>query len=95
MHQHSHNRGSKGEERKSLKKIPKDTVAENFPSVGKETATQVQEAPRAPYTINPKKNKPRHVIINLTKIKDNIKEIKQQKLKKKHQKQQAKATNNI
>ena len=83
MHQHSHNRGPKGEERKSLKKIPKDTVAENFPSVGKETATQVQEAPRAPYTINPKKNMLRHIIINLTKIKD-IKEIQQQKLKKKH-----------
>ena len=53
MHQHSHNRGSKGEERKSLKKIPKDTVAENFPSVGKETATQVQEAQ------SPKQDKPK------------------------------------
>ena len=77
MHQHSHYRGPKGEERKSLKKIPEEIVAENFPSMGKETATQVQEAQRAPYRINPKKNMPRHMIINLTKIKDNIKEIKQ------------------
>ena len=40
---------------RAWKKIPKDIVAENFPSVGKDTATQVQEAQRAPYTINPKK----------------------------------------
>ena len=76
MHQHSHYRGPKGEERKSLKKLPEEIVAENFPSVGKETAAQVQEAQRAPYGINPK-NMPRHMVINLTKIKDNIKEIKQ------------------
>ena len=38
--------------------------------MGKETATQVQEAQRVPYRINPRRNTPRHIVIKLTKIKD-------------------------
>ena len=38
--------------------------------MGKEIATQVQEAQRVPYRINPKRNTPRHILIKLTKIKD-------------------------
>ena len=37
--------------------------------MGKEIATQVQEAQRVPYRINPKRNMPRHILIKLTKIK--------------------------
>ena len=46
--------------------------------MGKETVTQVQEAQRVPGRINPRRNKPRHIIIKLTKIKDrrNIKSNK-------------------
>ena len=44
-------------------------MAENFPIMGKEIATQLQEAQRVPYRINPKKNTPRHILIRLTKIK--------------------------
>ena len=36
----------------------------------KETLIQVQEAQIVPYKINPRKNMPRHILINLTKIKD-------------------------
>ena len=36
----------------------------------KKIVTQVQEALRAPYRINPKRNTPRHILIRLTKIKD-------------------------
>ena len=36
-------------------------MAENFPIMGKEIATQLQEAQRVPYRINPKKNTPRHI----------------------------------
>ena len=42
---------------------------ENFPNMGKEIVTQVQEAQRVPYRINPRKNTPRHILIKLTKIK--------------------------
>ena len=41
---------------------------ENFPNMGKEIITQVQEAQRVPYSINPRKNTPRHILIKLTKI---------------------------
>ena len=37
--------------------------------MGKELVTQVQEAQRVPYRINPRKNTPRHILIKLTKIK--------------------------
>ena len=35
----------------------------------KEIATQVQEAQRVPYRINPRRKMPRHILIKLTKIK--------------------------
>ena len=38
--------------------------------MGKEIATQVQEAQRIPGRINPKRKMPRHTVIKLTKIKD-------------------------
>ena len=42
---------------------------ENFPNMGKQIVTEVQEAQRALYRINPRKNKPRHILIKITKIK--------------------------
>ena len=47
-----------------------EIIVENFPNMGKEIATQVQEAQRVPYRINPRRNMPRHIVIKLTKIKD-------------------------
>ena len=38
--------------------------------MGKEIATQVQEAQRVPGEINPRRNTLRHTVIKLTKIKD-------------------------
>ena len=38
--------------------------------MGKEIATQVQDAQRVPYRINPRRNTPRHIVIKLAKIKD-------------------------
>ena len=35
-------------------KILEETIVENFPKMGKEIATQVQEAKRVPYRINPR-----------------------------------------
>ena len=37
--------------------------------MGKARVSQVQEAQRVPYRINPRKNTPRHILIKLLKIK--------------------------
>ena len=37
--------------------------------MGKETVNQLQEAPRVPSRINPRRNTPRHILIKLSKIK--------------------------
>ena len=44
--------------------------------MGKEIATQVQEAQRVPGRKNPRRNMLRHVVIKLTKIKDKEKLLK-------------------
>ena len=44
--------------------------------MGKEIATQVQEAQRVPYRINPRRNTPRHIVIKVAKIKDKEKLLK-------------------
>ena len=53
---------------KGSEKIFEEIIVENFPNVGKEIVTQVQEAQRVPYRINPRKNTLRHILIKLTKI---------------------------
>ena len=57
------------EKEKGPEKIFKEIIVKNFPNMGKEIATQVQEAQRVPYRINPRRNMPRHILIKLTKIK--------------------------
>ena len=47
--------GEKGSER-----ILEEFIVENFPNLGKEIATQVEEAQRVPYRINPRRNTLRH-----------------------------------
>ena len=44
-----------------------EIIAENFPKMGKEVITQVQETQRVPNRINPRRNTPRHILIKLTK----------------------------
>ena len=44
--------------------------------MGKEIVNQVQEAQRVPGRINPRRNTPRHRVIELTKIKDKDKILK-------------------
>ena len=44
------------EQEKGPEKIFAEIVAENFPNIGKETVTQVQEAKESPRQINPRKN---------------------------------------
>ena len=66
-----------GEEReKGPEKMFEEIIFENFPNMGKEIATQVQEAQRVPGRINPRRNMPRHIVIKLTKIKEEEKLLK-------------------
>ena len=61
---------------KGPKKIFEEIIVEKFPHMGKEIATEAQEAQRVPGRINPRRNTPRHILIKLTKIKDKEKVIK-------------------
>ena len=46
-----------GEEReKGTENIFQEIIAEHFPNMGKEPPTQIQEAQRVPYKINPRRN---------------------------------------
>ena len=66
-----------GEEReKGPERIFEETIVENFPNMGKEIPTQVQEAQRVPGRIKPRRNTPRHIVIKLRKIKDKEKLLK-------------------
>ena len=58
------------EREKGPEKIFEEIIVENFPNMGKEIATQVQEVQRLPYRKNPRRNMPRHIVIKLAKIKD-------------------------
>ena len=58
-----------GEEReKGTEKIFQEIITKTFPNMGKESLTQIQEAQRVPYKINPRRNTPRQILIQLTKI---------------------------
>ena len=50
--------------------------------MGKEIATQVQEAQRVPGRINPRRNTPRYIVIKWTKIKDKEKFLKARREKR-------------
>ena len=78
MQEHSHYKGprSRREREKGPEKIFEDIIAENFPNMGKEIINQIQEAQRVPGRITTRKNTPRHIIIELTKIKDRDKILK-------------------
>ena len=60
-----------------------EIIVENFPKMGKEIITQVQETQRVSNRIKPRQNTPRHILIKLTKIKH-----KEQILKAAREKQQ-------
>ena len=65
MPQHSNHRSpEEDDKKKGHEKILEETIVENFPKMGKEIATQVQETQRVP-----RWNTTRHILIKLTKIK--------------------------
>ena len=70
------------EKKKGSEKIFEEIIVENVPNMGEELVTQVQEAQRVPYRLNPRKNTPRHILIKLTKIKFKGKILKAARKKK-------------
>ena len=84
MHQHSIIWVPEEEEKKKgTDKIFEEIIVENFPNMGKQIVSQVQEAERVQYGINPRRNMPRHILLKLSKIK-----YKEQILKAAREKQQ-------
>ena len=75
------NEKKKEEREKRPEKIFEEIIVKNFPTMGKEIATQVQEAQRVPYRIIPRRNTPRHIVIKLTKIKYKEKILKAERKK--------------
>ena len=59
----------KKRKRKGYQKIFDEIIVENFPNMEKEIISQVEEAQRVPYRLNPRRNMPRHILIKLTKTK--------------------------
>ena len=63
-------------------KILEEIIVENFPKMGKEIITQVQETQRVPNRINLRRNTPRHMLIKLKKIKHKEQILKEQRKNK-------------
>ena len=55
------------DKKKDREKILEEIIVENFPKMGKEIITQVQETQRVPNRINPRQNTPRHILIKLAR----------------------------
>ena len=49
------------EKKKGYEKVFEEIIVENFPNMEKEIVSQVQEAQRVPYRINPRRNMPRQI----------------------------------
>ena len=73
------------DKKKGHEKILEEIIVENFPKMGKEIATQVQETQRVPYRINPRQNHKTH-INQINEDQTQIENIKSSK---------GKATNNM
>ena len=57
------------ESKQGIKNIFEEIMSKNFPNLGKEKDTQVQEA-QTPNNLEPKRPAPRHIIIKVTRHKD-------------------------
>ena len=55
------------DKKKGHEKLLEEITAENFPKMGKDIATQVQETQRVPNRINPRRNTPKTHINQINK----------------------------
>ena len=56
------------DKKKGHEKILEEITVDNFPKMGKEIATQVQETQRVSNRINPSRNIPRHILSKIIQI---------------------------
>ena len=70
--QHLNHSSARGEEEdQEIENLFENIIKENFPNLAKERDFhEVQEAERVPKKLDPRKHTPRHIIITLSKIKD-------------------------
>ena len=66
--------GPRRRREKAPEKIFEEIIDENFPNLGKEKLTQVQGMQRVTDRISPRRNMLRHMLIELTKSKDRVKQ---------------------
>ena len=64
-----------GEREKGAEGVLEQIIAENFPDLGKEKGTEIQEAQRTPFRRNLNRSSARH-IVKLAKYKDKEKILK-------------------
>ena len=57
------------DKKKDHEKILEEIIVENFPKMGKEIITHIQETQRVPNRVNQRRNTPRYLSIKLTKVK--------------------------
>ena len=71
-------------EEQEMENLLENIMKENFPNLAKEIDFQeVQEAPRVPKKLDPRKHAPRHIIIILPKMKDKERILKAAREKEK------------
>ena len=61
---------------KGAEGVLEEIIAENFPDLGKEKGTEIQEAQRTPFKRNLNRSSARHIIVKLAKYKDKEKILK-------------------
>lgn len=64
------------EKEKGTESLSKEIMTENFPNLRKEMDIQIHEDQKTPNRLNPKRVKPKHIIIKLTKVKEKEKNLK-------------------
>ena len=57
------------DKKKDREKIHEEIIVENYPTIGKEIVTQVQETQRVQNRVSQRQNTTRHILIKITKIK--------------------------
>ena len=64
------------EREQMIENLFEEIITKNFPNLVKEKFAQVQEAQRVPNKLDPKRPIPRHIIIQMTRLKDKERNLK-------------------
>ena len=64
------------EREKGIESVFEEVIADNFPNLGKKIIFQAMEVHGSPNTRDPRKTKPKHIIIKMAKIKDKDRVLK-------------------